>query len=128
MALPTRKRRSILFAGCKWTSSSKHKKRNREKTGNKKIKARIKQQKREQAEISAQQKCIREGQREVQEKLKEIESECEKLRKEAKYISKQSSGTQVRLNLLFQILKAREDHDMPKAANLIQSLREIMTQ
>ncbi|GAV65595.1 hypothetical protein CFOL_v3_09110 [Cephalotus follicularis] len=93
---------------------------------NRKMKAKIEQIKGDMAEIDAQQKCIAEGQKKVKKKFEEVEYECKKLRMEAKLIWQQSAGTQLRLNLLFQILKAREANDVARDAYLTLSLRQLM--
>ena len=78
------------------------------------------------SEIGEEQKNIREGQRRVREKFEAIESECEQLKRETKLIIQQSARTQVKLALMFRILKAREESDLATAANLTQLLRQIV--
>ncbi|XP_021298822.1 uncharacterized protein LOC110427593 isoform X2 [Herrania umbratica] len=97
------------------------------KTSAKYMKRRFKKLKEEMKEISRQQQSIREGQRQVAAKFKAIEEECEQLRQETNRIIRQSANTQIRLSLMFNILKAREQGDFSKAANLTQLLREIVT-
>ncbi|XP_021298821.1 uncharacterized protein LOC110427593 isoform X1 [Herrania umbratica] len=97
------------------------------KTSAKYMKRRFKKLKEEIKEISRQQQSIREGQRQVAAKFKAIEEECEQLRQETNRIIRQSANTQIRLSLMFNILKAREQGDFSKAANLTQLLREIVT-
>ncbi|XWS27591.1 hypothetical protein CRYUN_Cryun26dG0129600 [Craigia yunnanensis] len=80
----------------------------------------------EMEEISLEQKKIKEGQRQVREKFEAIELECEQLRKETILITQQSVSTQIRLALMFEILKAREDHDFSKASQLTCALRELI--
>ena len=82
----------------------------------------------EMKEISEDQKLIKEGQRQVREKFEAIESECEQLQKETILITKQSVSTQIRLALMFQILKARENHDFSKASQLTCALRSFSSQ
>ncbi|XP_007022520.2 PREDICTED: uncharacterized protein LOC18594815 [Theobroma cacao] len=77
-------------------------------------------------EISEEQKRIKEGQRQVREKFEAIELECEQLRKETNLIMQQSAYTQVRLAFMFQILKARENQDFDKAAQLTCALRALI--
>ncbi|KAK8563217.1 hypothetical protein V6N13_018249 [Hibiscus sabdariffa] len=73
-----------------------------------------------------EQKDIKEGQRQVKEKIEAIETECEELKKETRFIIQQSARTQVKLALMFRILKAREAGDLDTAATLTQILREIV--
>ena len=76
-------------------------------------------------EISNAQKSIKEGQSQVREKLKAIEMECEVLREETKLMIQQSALTQLRLALMLNILKAREEGDFAKAAQITQLLRLV---
>ncbi|XVF77949.1 hypothetical protein PTKIN_Ptkin14bG0088800 [Pterospermum kingtungense] len=80
----------------------------------------------EMEEISKEQRKIKEGQKQVREKFEAIELECEQLRKETMLITQQSFSTQLRLALMFQILKARENHDFSKASQLTCALRELI--
>ncbi|XWS10404.1 hypothetical protein CRYUN_Cryun39dG0074600 [Craigia yunnanensis] len=75
--------------------------------------------------ISKDQQSIKERQRLVRGKLKATEEECEQLRKETNQIIRQSANTQILLGLMFSILKAREQGDLAKAAQLTRLLREI---
>ncbi|CAK7355980.1 unnamed protein product [Dovyalis caffra] len=75
-------------------------------------------------EISAGQKRIKEGQEEVRQKFREIESECYKLKEETKNIAKQSDSNQIKINLMFSILEARQDNNFAQADHLTQLLRE----
>ena len=77
----------------------------------------------EMEEISEEQQKIKEGQRQVREKFEAIEWECDQLRKETNQIMQQSASTQIRLAFMFQILKARENQDFEKAAQLTNALR-----
>ncbi|XVF78010.1 hypothetical protein PTKIN_Ptkin14bG0093700 [Pterospermum kingtungense] len=76
--------------------------------------------------IKKEQQSIKEGQRQVGAKLKAVTEECEQLRNETNQIMQQSANTQIRLALMFQILKAREQGDFAKAAQLTRLLREIV--
>ncbi|KAK8545833.1 hypothetical protein V6N13_067095 [Hibiscus sabdariffa] len=80
----------------------------------------------EMEEISKEQGKIKEGQRQVREKFEAVEMECEELRKETNLIMQQSMSTQIRLAFMFQILKARENHDFNQAAQLTSALRELI--
>ncbi|OMO84855.1 hypothetical protein CCACVL1_10611, partial [Corchorus capsularis] len=77
-------------------------------------------------DISKEQKKIKEGQRQVREKFEAIEVECEQLRKETNLIMQQSASTQIRLVFMFQILKARENQEFDKAAQLTCGLRKLI--
>ncbi|XWS55383.1 hypothetical protein CRYUN_Cryun10bG0169500 [Craigia yunnanensis] len=85
----------------------------------------FKRLKREMEEIGEEQKNIREGQRQVKEKFEAIESECEELKRETRLIIQQSARTQVKLALMFRILKARETGDFNTAASLTEILRLV---
>lgn len=68
----------------------------------------IKKLKDDMEEIAEQQKHIREGQREVRERFESIESECEALKRETRLIQRQSQCTQVKLAVMFGILKVQK--------------------
>ncbi|XP_038712535.1 uncharacterized protein LOC120006546 isoform X1 [Tripterygium wilfordii] len=91
-----------------------------------KIRAGIKRLRGEMAEISDEQKSIREGQKQVREKFEKIEAEREQLWKETELITKQNAAIQVRLGLMSGIVKARAQNDYDLAAQLTQSLRDLM--
>ncbi|KAJ6712810.1 hypothetical protein OIU79_008916 [Salix purpurea] len=76
--------------------------------------------------INEGQERIRAGQKEVREKFEEISKETAKLKEETNTISKQSAANQVRLDLMFQIVKARSENDAPKDAALTQILRALI--
>ncbi|XWS27580.1 hypothetical protein CRYUN_Cryun26dG0128500 [Craigia yunnanensis] len=80
----------------------------------------------EMEEIREEQQSIKEGYRQVREKFKAIEEGCEQLRKETNQINRQSANSQIRLALMFAILKAREQGDFTRAAQLTQLLRDIV--
>ncbi|XP_061963782.1 uncharacterized protein LOC133688331 isoform X3 [Populus nigra] len=60
------------------------------------------------------------------QKFEEIESECRRLKEETMNIAKQSDYNQTRINLMFSILKAREDNNLAHADHLTGLLREEM--
>ncbi|XP_038691085.1 uncharacterized protein LOC119989553 [Tripterygium wilfordii] len=91
-----------------------------------KIKAGIKRLRAEMAEISEEQKCIREGQRQVRKKYEEIEAERKQLWKETELIANQSAGIQSKLNLMFKLVKARAQNDTALVAELTHSLRDLV--
>ncbi|XP_021298826.1 uncharacterized protein LOC110427603 [Herrania umbratica] len=77
-------------------------------------------------EVASEQQRRKEEQRQLKDKFKAIEAECDKLRKETAIVIQQSAITQIRLAHMFQILRARENRDFTKAAQLAQSLRELI--
>ncbi|KAK8651674.1 hypothetical protein V6N13_141262 [Hibiscus sabdariffa] len=77
-------------------------------------------------ELRKEQSNIREGQWQVRQKLKAIETECEALHEESKVMVQKSARTQIRLALMFNILRAREEGDLVKAARFTHLLREII--
>ncbi|KAK9015950.1 hypothetical protein V6N11_007037 [Hibiscus sabdariffa] len=52
--------------------------------------------------------CLREEQREIRGKLGEMERQCERVKEETEMMVKQTARTQIKLALMFNILKARE--------------------
>ncbi|MBA0550329.1 hypothetical protein Goshw_022109, partial [Gossypium schwendimanii] len=76
----------------------------------------------EMKEISEEQREIKVGQKKVREKFEAIELECEELRKETILITQQTANTQIRLALMFQILKARQNQELDKATILTHAL------
>ncbi|XP_038689593.1 uncharacterized protein LOC119988583 [Tripterygium wilfordii] len=91
-----------------------------------KIKAMIERLRAEMMEIGEEQRCIKEGQNQVRKKYEEVEAEREHIKRETEVIAKQSASIQVRLNLMFGILKARAQNDFVGAAQLTQSLRDLV--
>lgn len=94
--------------------------------GRGKTKSSMKRLEAEMAEIGEQQKRVKKGQMEIRERFKEMEFECDQLKKETFLISKQAGRNQQRLNLMFKIVKAREENNISEADKLTQSLRECM--
>jgi len=90
------------------------------------MKESFKRLKTEMEEIGEEQKNIREGQRQVKEKFEAIETECEELKRETRLIIQQSARTQIKLALMFRILKAREAGDLDTAAQLTEMLRYVL--
>ncbi|KAL4323869.1 hypothetical protein GQ457_11G011800 [Hibiscus cannabinus] len=80
----------------------------------------------EKDEINKEQNNIKEVQGQLREKLEAIDVECEQLRQETIMVTRQSVNTQIRLALMFQILKAREKHDFSQASHLTSALRELI--
>ncbi|KAG5249100.1 golgin subfamily member protein [Salix suchowensis] len=81
----------------------------------------------EMTEIDEKQKRIRKGQMEIRKRFEEIDFDCDQLKKETFLISKQAARNQQRLNLMFKIVKAREENNLSEVDKLTQSLRECMT-
>ncbi|KAK8519749.1 hypothetical protein V6N12_003724 [Hibiscus sabdariffa] len=73
--------------------------------------------------INKEQNNIKEVQGQLRQKLEAIDVECEQLRQETIMVTRQSVNTQIRLALMFQILKARENHDFSQASHLTSALR-----
>ncbi|KAE8692215.1 Heavy metal atpase 2 [Hibiscus syriacus] len=74
-------------------------------------------------EMSKEQESVKEVQRQVEANLRAFQEECDKLRDETSQIIRQSAHTRIRLALMFNILKAREQGDLAQAAQLTRSLR-----
>ncbi|KAB5573348.1 hypothetical protein DKX38_000542 [Salix brachista] len=108
-----------------WNEDNEGKKR---KKNGKKISKRIKRIKADMVEISEGQKRIREGQREVREKFQEISEEAAKLKEETNLICQQSAANELKLHLMFQIIRARAENDGVKDALLTRSLRSVILQ
>ncbi|XVE67541.1 hypothetical protein DITRI_Ditri08aG0169300 [Diplodiscus trichospermus] len=102
----------------RFKSTEKHGRR-----GTKDMEGSFKRLKSEMEGTSEVQKDIREGQRQVKEKFEAIETGCEELKRETQLIIQQSAITQIKLALMFRILKAREAGDFNTAANLTEMLR-----
>ncbi|XVE95836.1 hypothetical protein REPUB_Repub02eG0167900 [Reevesia pubescens] len=115
------KQRSVATAYGWSQRNRKHRRRNM-----KRVHATMRRIKVETNEIRREQEDIKRGQREVREKFEAIQIECEELRKQTELITKQSLNTQLRLGLMFQILRARETNDFNKAASLTQVLRALI--
>ncbi|XP_038998033.1 uncharacterized protein LOC120123139 [Hibiscus syriacus] len=96
------------------------------KSREKRMQKRVKRLKTEMEARSEEHKDIRQVQNQVKEKIQGIESECEELKRETRFIIQQSARTQVKIALMFRILKARENGDQDSATKLTQMLREIV--
>ncbi|KAG5222825.1 golgin subfamily member protein [Salix suchowensis] len=93
---------------------------------NRERRERIERLKTDMVEISKGQERIKEGQREIRQKFEEIESEGRKLKEETMNIVKQSECNQIRINLMFSTLKARQENNFAHADNLTRLLRAEM--
>ncbi|GMI67587.1 hypothetical protein HRI_000428000 [Hibiscus trionum] len=99
--------------------------RKHKKGGMKNMQERFEKLRAEMEEISMDQQNIRQGQRQVREKFEGIETECEELKRETRIIIQQSARTQIKLALMFQILKASEQADHATVATLTHLLRYL---
>ncbi|XP_039047941.1 uncharacterized protein LOC120188612 [Hibiscus syriacus] len=70
--------------------------------------------------------CLREEQRETRVKFGEMERQCDRLKEETEMMIRQTARTQMKIALMFNILKAREGGDLIEAAELTMFLREIV--
>ncbi|KAF9689114.1 hypothetical protein SADUNF_Sadunf01G0058000 [Salix dunnii] len=100
--------------------------RQKRKNSERKLSRSIEKIRADMVEISEGQKRIRQGQMEVREKFEEISVEAAKLKEETSQICKQSAANQLRLDLMFEIVKARSEKDSAKDAFLTQKLRDLM--
>ncbi|KAF5752482.1 hypothetical protein HS088_TW01G00393 [Tripterygium wilfordii] len=108
------------------SSNATQRRNQKEKISKGKLKARIKRLRAEMVEIGEEQKRIREGKRQVRNKYQELKAEQEQLKMETNLISQHSLSIQQRLILLFKIFKAKVDNDFAKAAQLSQSLCDLI--
>ncbi|KAK8607066.1 hypothetical protein V6N13_052815 [Hibiscus sabdariffa] len=76
--------------------------------------------------LTVDMKEIREAQRQVREKFEGVANECEELKRETRIIVQQTARTQVKLALMFQIVKASEQADHATVSTLTHLLREIV--
>ncbi|GKV36067.1 hypothetical protein SLEP1_g44242 [Rubroshorea leprosula] len=120
------KRSSPFLIPKRLSRCSRTKQQLRRKRTMEKMERSMKKLKKEMEEIGEEQKQIREGQRQVREKFEAMEEECKQLREETRQITMQSKNTQLRLALMFQILKARENNDLVRATELTRFLRELI--
>ncbi|KAJ6347177.1 hypothetical protein OIU76_003802 [Salix suchowensis] len=114
------------LAGGRTSLGATHRKRLERKNNDKKLRWSVKRIGADMVEIGEGQKRIREGQKETRKRIQEIIEEGAKLKEETNAISKQSSENQLRLDLMFQIVKARAEKDYAKDALLTQTLRDLM--
>ncbi|KAK8995911.1 hypothetical protein V6N11_076165 [Hibiscus sabdariffa] len=73
--------------------------------------------------LTVDMKEIREAQRQVREKFEGVANECEELKRETRIIVQQTARTQVKLALMFQIVKASEQADHATVSTLTHLLR-----
>ena len=75
--------------------------------------------------VREDQKYIREEQKNIGKRFGEVKRQCDQLREETELIMKQSACTQIRLSLMFDILRARKDGDFDKAGTLAHVLKYV---
>ena len=90
-----------------------------------KQKLKIQSLKQNMAKIGMDQRRLREEQSHVRQRFTSLKMGCDRLREEINLIFKQATITKIRLAVMFQILKAREDGDFSKAAKLTLFLRSV---
>ncbi|XP_022728148.1 uncharacterized protein LOC111283793 [Durio zibethinus] len=91
-----------------------------------KVKFPVKRVKAEMGKIKADQERIGKKQRKIRGKFGEIERQCDQLKEETEMVIKQTARTQIKVALMFKILKAREGGDFNEAAKLTHFLRELV--
>ncbi|EOY00712.1 PREDICTED: uncharacterized protein LOC18609619 [Theobroma cacao] len=94
---------------------------------NLKARLQVERLKAETGKIREDQKCIREKQRELRGRFGEIERQCYQLKEATELIVKQTARTQIKLALMFKIMKARRGGDFKEAAMLTRFLRVIVS-
>ncbi|GMI67586.1 hypothetical protein HRI_000427900 [Hibiscus trionum] len=109
----------------RFKSQSKNVKKHK-KGGIKNIQAKYEKLASDVVEISAERQNIREEQRRVREKFEGIANECEELKRETRIVVQQTARTQIKLALMFQIVKASEQADHATVSTLTHLLREIV--
>ncbi|XP_039047942.1 uncharacterized protein LOC120188613 [Hibiscus syriacus] len=70
--------------------------------------------------------CLREEQRKIRAKFAEMERQGDRLRAETEMLMKQTARTQIKMALMFNILKAREHGHLIEASTLARFLRELV--
>ncbi|EOX94285.1 Uncharacterized protein TCM_003868 [Theobroma cacao] len=93
---------------------------------NVRVRLQVKRVKAEMGKIREDQQRIREEQSKIRRRSGEIESQLDLLKKETEMIIKQTASTQIKLLLMFKILKARAGGYFTEAARLTYFLREYV--
>ncbi|KAK6231085.1 hypothetical protein QUC31_002603 [Theobroma cacao] len=91
----------------------------------KSLKVRAQRIKSEMDKIREDQRCIREEQRNLGERFGDVKRQCDQLREETQVIMKQTACNRIRLILMFNILRAREEGDFDKAATFTRFLKSV---
>ena len=92
---------------------------------NMKVRLQVKRVKAEMGKIKDDQERIRDEQRKIRGRFGKIERQCDQLKEETEMIMKQTARTQIKVVLMFKILKAREGGDFIEAATLTHFLRFV---
>ncbi|KAK8479274.1 hypothetical protein V6N11_064501 [Hibiscus sabdariffa] len=82
--------------------------------------------KRNMEKIRMDQQGIREEQTRVKQRFAIVKQQCEECREEINLISREATMTQLRVGLIFQIMRARKDGNFSKAHYLTRFLRFIV--
>ncbi|XP_039055573.1 uncharacterized protein LOC120198304 [Hibiscus syriacus] len=104
---------------------TKKRRRFNRKTARRSMRRRLIRLRKQKEELSKEKESIEEVQRQVREKMEAVEEECEQITEETKEIIRQTAMTQMKLGLMFNILRARQDGDVAEASHLTQLLRKI---
>ncbi|XVE99620.1 hypothetical protein REPUB_Repub03eG0215600 [Reevesia pubescens] len=91
----------------------------------KSLKVKVQRIKADMGKIREDQKCIRVEQRTIGERFGELKRQCDQLKEETDLVMMQSASNQIRLDLMFDILRARKDGDFDKAAILAHFLKLV---
>ncbi|KAK8545832.1 hypothetical protein V6N13_067094 [Hibiscus sabdariffa] len=107
------------------TSMIKEEEKKASKPRMKSLKTRVQRIKADMGKIREDQRCIREEQRDIGERFGDVKRQCHELRLETEMIVKQSAFNRIRLGLMFNILRARQDGDFDKATAFTGFLSSI---
>ncbi|KAK8496296.1 hypothetical protein V6N13_100144 [Hibiscus sabdariffa] len=91
-----------------------------------KVRVQFKRVKAKMGKMKENGECLREEQREIRAKFGEMERQCVRVKEETEMIVQQTARTQIKLALMFNILKAREGGNFIEAAEFTKLLREIV--
>ncbi|XP_021281057.1 uncharacterized protein LOC110414285 [Herrania umbratica] len=97
-----------------------------EMSNNVRVRLHIKRVKAEMEKIREDQQRLREEQSKIRGRSGEIESQLDLLKMETEMIMKQTASTQIKLLVMFKILKARAGGYSAEAARLTHFLREYV--
>ncbi|KAK6231086.1 hypothetical protein QUC31_002604 [Theobroma cacao] len=92
----------------------------------KSLKVRAQRIKSELGKKREDQQRIREEQRNIGERFGAVQRQCDQLREETQVIMKQTACNRIRLILMFNILRAREEGDFDKAATCTRFLKSVV--
>lgn len=70
-------------------------------------------------------KCSRDEQKKIRAKFVEFQRQCDGMKQETEMMIKRTARTQLKLALMFSILKARQGGDSVKAAEFTRLLRLV---